>query len=180
MFRVFLLFWRVSVGKNGVKGKPKTSKNETKIKKLDSTHRQQIQHSVSHFPKTWLMQTCDGNFSRPFARAVEDALGHCFHVTRMALFIAAENGSELWMQRKVGWNHVSQTGKHSKKVINFSSKTDSKGKEGIEGEIFMEWRTLNRNFCHQNYEPTNSQLSFLVDPVWDSSPPANRLPQTIP
>lgn len=41
------------------------------------------------------MQTCDGDFCGPFAGAVEDALSHCFHVTRMALFIAAKNGSEL-------------------------------------------------------------------------------------
>lgn len=41
------------------------------------------------------MQTCDSNFSRPFACAVEDALSHCFHMTRVALFVAAENGSEF-------------------------------------------------------------------------------------
>jgi hypothetical protein len=44
---------------------------------------------------TCLMQTCDGNFSGPFACAVKNALSYCFHMTGMALFVAGENCSEF-------------------------------------------------------------------------------------
>lgn len=57
---------------------------------------------------SWLMQTCDGNFSGPFACAVEDALSHCFHVPRMALFVTAKYGSELLGDNFLWWNHMAE------------------------------------------------------------------------
>lgn len=52
----------------------------------------------------WYLQTCNGNFGRPFAGAIENTLRDGLHMTSMTFLITAKNRSKsfwFWYFRKL-------------------------------------------------------------------------------